>query len=161
MILGYFLFKVIKYGIISFISDSTLNERFSVSMQCFDLLFLGGTLVIFRSRVWPSFYRIGLNEINVRYLTNNIQQSPFNVQEHGMNRNMLAPMLETNITKGFFNDDETEDVRSNSIGSDDVVVILNPTKYTIRDDEQDEDEDIDQVQSSLNDRKAAMLFKKG
>lgn len=65
MIIGYFLLKVFKYGVISFLNDATLSERYSVSMQCFDLIFLGGTMYIFRSRVWPSFFRLGLNEINV------------------------------------------------------------------------------------------------
>lgn len=65
MITGYFLLKVLKYGIISFLNDQTLGERFSLAVQCFDLLFLAGSLFIFRTRVWPSFFRIGLNELNV------------------------------------------------------------------------------------------------
>jgi hypothetical protein len=69
MIIGYFLLKVLKYGVIVFLNDSTLNERFSISMQCFDLVFLGGTLWLFRPRIWPQFFRLGLNEINVSYLT--------------------------------------------------------------------------------------------
>lgn len=64
MIAGYFLLKVVKYGIIAFLEDQTLGERFSLAVQCFDLLFLGGTLFIFRSRVWPPFFSIGLNELN-------------------------------------------------------------------------------------------------
>jgi len=55
---------------------------------------------------------------------------------------MLTPMLETNITKKLFNDG-MDDSRTSSIGSDDVVIILNPTKYTLQDDDQDEDEEID------------------
>jgi hypothetical protein len=71
LIIGYFLMKVINYGVVAFIGDDEVSARFSLSMQCFDLLFLGGTLFIFRSRVWPPFFSIGLNEINnVSYQTN-------------------------------------------------------------------------------------------
>ena len=66
MILGYFLLKVIKYGVISFLGDETLSERFSLSVQCFDLAFLGYSLFLFRPRFWPSFFRLGLNELAVR-----------------------------------------------------------------------------------------------
>ena len=47
-----------------FIGDDTLAVRFAISMQCFDIVFLGGTLFVFRSRMWPTFFSIGLNELN-------------------------------------------------------------------------------------------------
>jgi len=47
-------------------------------------------------------------------------------------------MLETYISKRLLNDDNEND-RTSSIGSDDVVVILNPTKYTLQEDSSDED----------------------
>jgi hypothetical protein len=50
--------------------------------------------------------------------------------DNGMMRQYLAPMLETSITKIMLNEGYDEE-RTDSIGSDDVVVILNPTKYTL------------------------------
>eukprot|EP00347_Sterkiella_histriomuscorum_P011895 403370686 len=144
MMLGYFILKIIKYGLISFLGDETLSERFSLAVQCFDLVFLGASLFIFRSRFWPSFYRLGLNELAVPFL-NNLD---------GGNRNMyLAPMLETSITQKLLSDkyiNENTD-RCDSIGSDEVVVILNPTKYTINDDEDMDKMDAEDIVSSLND----------
>ena len=32
MMLGYFLLKIIKYGLISFLGDETLSERFSLAV---------------------------------------------------------------------------------------------------------------------------------
>lgn len=61
-------------------------------------------------------------------------------------------MLETNITQKLLNDKYMNDPdRCDSIGSDEVVVILNPTKYTINDDEEMDKVDIDEIVSSLND----------
>lgn len=70
----------------------------------------------------------------------------------------LAPMLETTITKSILKDEyvDQED-RCNSIGSDDVVVILNPTKYTL--DDSDEDVINEEVLSSLNDSRDSRHFK--
>lgn len=66
MIVGYFLLKVIKYGIIAFLNDQTLGERYALANQCFDLVFLGGSLFIYRTRRWPVFFSIGLNDMNVK-----------------------------------------------------------------------------------------------
>jgi hypothetical protein len=51
----------------------------------------------------------------------------------------LAPILETNINKKLFYENYDEN-RTSSIGSDEVVVILNPTSYTLKDDEDIEQE---------------------
>ncbi len=51
----------------------------------------------------------------------------------------MAPFLETYITKGIINDDDIENDRTSSINSDDVVVILNPTKYTLQQDSSDDE----------------------
>ena len=64
LIVGYFIFRVIYYGAIVFIGDDALSVRFAISMQCFDIVILGGALFIFRSRRWPPFFSIGLNELN-------------------------------------------------------------------------------------------------
>jgi GTPase SAR1 family protein len=45
-------------------------------------------------------------------------------------------MLETTITKKLFREDYDEN-RESGIDSDDVVVILNPTQYTLKDDDID------------------------
>lgn len=48
-------------------------------------------------------------------------------------------MLETYIDKKLILDSNYDDTRTSSIGSDDAIVILNPTKYTIQDDEFDDE----------------------
>jgi hypothetical protein len=49
-------------------------------------------------------------------------------------------MLETKICRKIFSE-EYDNSRTSSIGSDDAVIILNPTKYTLNE-EDDEDEHI-------------------
>jgi hypothetical protein len=61
--LGYFIMKVIQYGVISFLSDDVVTVKFQIVSQYLDMLFLGGTLFIFRSRVWPPFFSIGYEEL--------------------------------------------------------------------------------------------------
>jgi hypothetical protein len=55
--------KIIQYGIISFLNNDAVSVRFQIFSQCFDMIFLGGTLFIFRSRVWPPFFSIGYEEL--------------------------------------------------------------------------------------------------
>ena len=43
-------------------------------------------------------------------------------------------MLEANISQKVFNEDY-DNSRSSSIGSDDAVIVINPTKYTLKDEE--------------------------
>jgi len=69
----YFIVKVIYYGVIQFMGSSSLSVQYGAIMQVLEFFFLTGILVIFRSRRFPPFYTIGLNEINVRmknYLKN-------------------------------------------------------------------------------------------
>ncbi len=69
----YFIVKVIYYGVIQFMGSSSLSVQYGAIMQVLEFFFLTGILVIFRSRRFPPFYTIGLNEINVRmknYLIN-------------------------------------------------------------------------------------------
>jgi hypothetical protein len=47
-------------------------------------------------------------------------------------------MLETKICRKIFNE-EYDNSRTSSIGSDDAVIILNPTKYTLNEDDEYED----------------------
>jgi hypothetical protein len=43
-------------------------------------------------------------------------------------------MLETKISRKLFTED-FENERTSSIGSDDAIIILNPTKYTLNEDD--------------------------
>ena len=66
-IVGYFGFKVFYHGVVEFLDDQSLSAKAALLIQCTDVLFLGGTLLIFRARDWPMFFSVGLNEIaNVR-----------------------------------------------------------------------------------------------
>jgi len=49
----------------------------------------------------------------------------------------LAPMLESNISRKIFLE-EYDNSRTSSIGSNDAVIILNPTKYTLNEEVYDE-----------------------
>jgi hypothetical protein len=68
----YFIVKVINYGVIQFIGSSSLSVQYGAIMQVLEFFFLTGILVVFRSRRFPPFYTIGLNEINVRINCNNL-----------------------------------------------------------------------------------------
>ena len=63
IIVGYFAFKIVYYGIVQSVEDDILSMRFGTAVQAFDLLFFGGMLFIFRSRRWPPFFTIGMNEL--------------------------------------------------------------------------------------------------
>lgn len=68
IIIGYFSFKIVYYGVIQTINDDVLSARFGTAVQAFDIVFFGGTLFIFRSRRWPPFFTIGINDLqNVNY----------------------------------------------------------------------------------------------
>jgi hypothetical protein len=111
------------------------------------MLFLGGTLFIFRSRVWPPFFSIGYEELAGVSFGLKQFQNAYNAVNNPGARQFLAPMLETIITKQMFLKDEGnmfESERTQSFGSDDAVIILNPTKYTlIQELEEREEEDRD------------------
>jgi hypothetical protein len=62
-IIGYFGFKVLYHLIIEFMDDQALAAKSALLMQLFDVICLGGMLIIFRSRQWPPFFTVGLNEI--------------------------------------------------------------------------------------------------
>ena len=62
----YFIVKVVYYGIIQFIGIASLSVQYGAVMQVLEFFFLTGILAVFRSRRFPPFYTIGLNEINVR-----------------------------------------------------------------------------------------------
>ena len=64
--MGFFILKVVNYGIIQFLRDAALSVRYGAIMQILEFIFLGGILVIFRPRPLPAFYTVGINEINVR-----------------------------------------------------------------------------------------------
>jgi len=65
--ISYFSLKIINFGIISFLGDPAVSVRYGAVMQVLEFFILGATLFIFRSRVWPPFYSLGLSEINVSY----------------------------------------------------------------------------------------------
>lgn len=78
---GYFGFKIVYYAIVEYLNNESLSADVYLFIQSFDLLFLGGVLFTFRSRDWPPFYSVGINEFSQRY------DNPF-----GQN-NTTAPLL--------------------------------------------------------------------
>ena len=70
---------------------------------------------------------------------------------------MLAPMLETYITQKILKENYEEN-RESGIDSEEVVVILNPTQYTLKDEDAEDKACEDQVvQSSLNDSRHSIV----
>ena len=61
-----YLGKVVNYGVIQFLENPSLSVYYGTATQCLDFVVLSGILFLFRSRPFPPFYSIGLNEINVR-----------------------------------------------------------------------------------------------
>jgi hypothetical protein len=55
--------SIINFGIIMLIGDEVVAVRFHTVMQAFDLIWLGGILFIYRPRVWPSFFTVGIADI--------------------------------------------------------------------------------------------------
>ena len=64
--MAYFLLKISYYGVIQFVGNPALSVRYAAGMQVVEFLLLVSVLFIFRPRALPSFYSLGLNEINVR-----------------------------------------------------------------------------------------------
>jgi hypothetical protein len=50
---GFFLFKIINYGVIQFLGSQSLSVRYGAFMQAFEFIFLSAILFIFRSRPLP------------------------------------------------------------------------------------------------------------
>ena len=66
-------------------------------------------------------------------------------------------MLETYITQKIFKENYEEN-RESGIDSEEVVVILNPTQYTLKDEDAEDKAFEDQVvQSSLNDSRHSIV----
>lgn len=60
---GYFLLKVVFYTMVMFLDNDIVLLKMSASVSTLDLLFFGGMLFLFRPRVWPSFFTLGINEL--------------------------------------------------------------------------------------------------
>jgi hypothetical protein len=63
LIFGYFLLKVILYLTVISTKNEIFVWKFATAISAIDLVFFGGILVIFRPRIWPQFYSIGINEL--------------------------------------------------------------------------------------------------
>ena len=63
IIFGYFLFKVIVYLTVMVSSNEILVWKFATTIQAFDIIFFLAMLFVFRPRVWPQFYSLGINEL--------------------------------------------------------------------------------------------------
>jgi hypothetical protein len=60
----YFTLKVLFYSFVLFVDNDVALMKLSPSIQTFDLLLFGGMLFLFRTRVWPPFFSLGMNELN-------------------------------------------------------------------------------------------------
>jgi ABC-type uncharacterized transport system fused permease/ATPase subunit len=50
--------------------SSSLSVQYGAVMQVIDLILLCGVLWTFRSRPFPNFYTLGINEMNVIFIRN-------------------------------------------------------------------------------------------
>lgn len=134
---GYLLLKVVFYTMVMVLDNDIVNLKMSASISTLDLLFYGSMLFLFRPRMWPSFFALGINELQNQGSDQNASVG---------HRRHMAPLLQTLITEEMLKDQFTEQAetgRTSSIDSNEAVIILNPTEYTVKEDyeiEQDHDE---------------------
>ena len=132
--------------------SASLSVQYGAVMQVLEFFFLTGIMVVFRSRRFPELYMLGLNEINVSSYRTNLLQNPWMNGNNNADARplMLAPLLETVITHKIFEDEVTGSRGSTAVTEEfknsEQVVIVNPSKYTVK----DEDEQQNQCDVSLN-----------
>ena len=62
IIVIFFVLRVAYYLTEEFNKSDFVSIYFMLLLQNYDVIFYGGTLFIFRPRVWPSFYRMDVSD---------------------------------------------------------------------------------------------------
>lgn len=129
--IGFCFNKIVCYGIINNLNDEFAVIRLQLITQGMDFLWVLMILLVCRPRKqWPPYFTLSVHEMR-------------NADGRGNNNNDVpiheaAPLLVGLISEEFLFDKYDTD-RTTSIGSDDAVLFVNPTKYSLDEDDQPND----------------------
>ena len=141
--IGLCFTKMLQYGGINQITDQFMTVKLNLIVQGFDFIWIGMILYICRPRkLWPAYFTLPVNDLR--------RANGGRGDEIDENGNQPPPVLIGTITTQFLIDQYEID-RTNSIGSDDAVIFVNPTKYSLDKDNQEGsafDDDSDMIQNT-------------
>jgi len=118
--LGFCVCKFFDFVLINLLSDSWARARARLVLQSFDFLWILSVMWVCRPRKeWPPYFTLSINELPG--------------QEEGGDRAANLPMSMTSlITQQFLFDRDDDDKKSvGSVGSDEMVMFVNPNNYTL------------------------------
>ena len=124
--MGFCLTKFFDFALVNLLQDSFAKERARIVLQSFDFFWIVSVLWVCRPRKeWPPYFTLAINELPG--------------MEEGRNpASALPSSLTALVSDKFLFDKEGEDDLNKSvgsIGSDEIVCIVNPNNYTLEVDE--------------------------
>lgn len=123
---GFCLTKIILYGVINNMGDEFITYKLDLITQGLDFVWVTIILIVCRPRKqWPAYFTLSVHEMRSaegRGGGPNGSDDPSHAP---------APLLVGLISEEFLFKQEYEYGRTDSIGSDDAVLFLNPVKYTL------------------------------
>jgi hypothetical protein len=125
--IGFCFNKIICYGIINNLNDEFASIRLQLITQSMDFLWVAMILIVCRPRKqWPPYFTLSVHEMRNADGRGNNNNGDIPIHE-------AAPLLVGLISEQFLFEKYDTD-RTTSIGSDDAVLFINPTKYTLDED---------------------------
>jgi len=120
--LGFCLTKFLSFALVNLLSDSYARERARLVLQSLDFVWIFAVMWVCRPRKeWPPYFTLSINELPGMDASNSQASSV---------PNSMTVLVSGNF---LFDDDDKKSV--SSIGSDDLVCIVNPNNYTLEVDE--------------------------
>jgi len=110
-------------------------------LQGVDLIWFSMILIACRPRrEWPAFFNIGVNDMNAQLNRGRAE---------GLAPQKATPIISESITQGFLKDYyDSNTTQPDSICSEDAIIFVNPTKYTIDPAELQANQDFNQLDLS-------------
>jgi len=116
---GFCIGKMVRYGFINNIADDFLNVKMQLVIASVDFIWFTMILVACRPRKeWPAFFTLSVTEMG--------QAGP---GLDGNERILAPPPLLTSLINEKLLSDQFD--AESQIGTDDAVLFVNPTKYTL------------------------------
>ena len=119
--LGFCMTKFFDFALINLFSDSFAKERGRIVLQSLDFIWILSVMWYCRARKeWPPYFTLSINELPGMDASNNASAS------------LPASLTAFVSDKFLLNDNDDDDKKSvGSIGSDELVCIVNPNNYTL------------------------------
>lgn len=122
VIIVFFLLKILNYGVFQLaINDEVLSVKLDTMFQILDFLCVITILFVFRPRLWPNYFTLGISDLESNDRLNDSLLATI--------RTNMPPIYTTVLSEKHLNATPEVLYQSQQI-TNAPILILNPTEYS-------------------------------